>query len=85
MTLSTIMAVLGLLPSPCCFHSVLLYAVAQLVEHRSWENVVIHFLFCHVKLCASSFPLHCSSSFSSVNGYMAIESGGYLYVNTFAH
>ena len=32
-----------------------------------------------LKLWASFFSLHCSSSLSSINEYLSIESGGYVY------
>ena len=32
-----------------------------------------------LKLWASVFTLHCSSSLSCINEYLAIDSGGYVY------
>ena len=32
-----------------------------------------------LKPCASFFTLHCSSSLSCINEYLAIDSGGYVY------
>ena len=38
-----------------------------------------------LKPWASFFTLHCSSSLSCINEYMAIDSGGYVYEQPFAH
>ena len=38
-----------------------------------------------LKPWASFFTLHCSSSLSCINEYLAIDSGGYVYVQPFAH
>ena len=32
-----------------------------------------------LKPCASFFTLHCSSSISCINEYLAVDSGGYVY------
>ena len=37
------------------------------------------FLCCGAKTWASVFTLHCSSPFSCINEYLAIDSGGYVY------
>ena len=34
---------------------------------------------------ASFFTLHCTSSLSCINEYLAIDSGGYVYAQPFAH
>ena len=39
----------------------------------------LRILFCSVKPWESFFILHCSSSLSCINVYLAIDSGGYLY------
>ena len=38
-----------------------------------------------LNLWASFFTLHCSSSLSCIYEYMAIDSGGYVYMQSFAH
>ena len=38
-----------------------------------------------LKPWASFFTLHCSSSLSCINEYLAIDSGGYVYAQPFAH
>ena len=38
-----------------------------------------------LKLWASFFTLHCSSLLSCINEYLAIDSGGYVYAQPFAH
>ena len=38
-----------------------------------------------LKPWASYFTLHCSSSLSCINRYLAIDSGGYVYAEPFAH
>ena len=38
-----------------------------------------------LKPWARFFTLHCSSSLSCINEYLAIDSGGYVYAQPFAH
>ena len=48
----------------------------------NYENKV-RILCCGIEPRASLFVLHCSSSLSFTNGYLAVDSGGCLYTNNF--